>query len=130
MQTLWFILITFMLSMYVMLDGFDLGAGVIHLSVGKTNQERKTILRTIGPGLVLFWLLLSSTPTNSVERRSELTRKLAERVCKDVGDAVREARHDVLPIEHVIDVERRGRPVDACGAPHVDLLPLRPDDPH
>ncbi len=49
MQTLWFILVAFMLSMYVLLDGFDLGAGVIHLSVGKTNQERTTILRTIGP---------------------------------------------------------------------------------
>ena len=49
MQTVWFIVIAFMLSMYTLLDGFDLGAGVIHLSVGKTNQERKTILRTIGP---------------------------------------------------------------------------------
>jgi len=48
-QTLWFILVAFMLGMYTLLDGFDLGAGVIHLSAGKTNQERKTILRTIGP---------------------------------------------------------------------------------
>jgi len=48
-QTLWFILVAFMLSMYVLLDGFDLGAGVIHLSVGKTNAERTTVLRTIGP---------------------------------------------------------------------------------
>src|SRR6266702_4542435 len=31
MQTLWFILVAFMLTMYVVLDGFDLGAGVMHL---------------------------------------------------------------------------------------------------
>ncbi len=31
MQTLWFILVGFMITMYVLLDGFDLGAGVIHL---------------------------------------------------------------------------------------------------
>src|SRR5579884_500406 len=49
MQTLWFILVAFMLSMYVLLDGFDLGAGVIHLSAAKDDAERRTIMRAIGP---------------------------------------------------------------------------------
>src|ERR671938_2086341 len=49
MQTLWFILVAFMLTMYVILDGFDLGAGVIHLFAAKTNDERRLILRAIGP---------------------------------------------------------------------------------
>src|SRR3981081_3967821 len=49
MPTLWFILICFMLTMYVLLDGFDLGAGSIHLFAAKTEQERRTILRAIGP---------------------------------------------------------------------------------
>jgi cytochrome d ubiquinol oxidase subunit II len=49
MQTLWFILVAFMLTMYVLLDGFDLGAGVIHLVAARTNDERRTILRAIGP---------------------------------------------------------------------------------
>src|SRR5437660_2921567 len=49
MQTLWFILIAFMLSTYVVLDGFDLGAGVIHLFVARDDQERRLILRAIGP---------------------------------------------------------------------------------
>lgn len=49
MQTLWFILIVFMLTMYVLLDGFDLGAGVLHLIAARTNMERRTILRAIGP---------------------------------------------------------------------------------
>src|ERR671927_1738932 len=49
LQTLWFILVAFMLTMYVVLDGFDLGAGVIHLVAAKTNDERRIILRSIGP---------------------------------------------------------------------------------
>jgi cytochrome d ubiquinol oxidase subunit II len=49
MQTLWFILIGFMLTMYVVLDGFDLGAGAIHLWAAKTNEERRMILQAIGP---------------------------------------------------------------------------------
>src|SRR6266516_5747355 len=49
MQTLWFILIACMLTMYVLLDGFDLGAGVIHLFAAKNNVERRMILQAIGP---------------------------------------------------------------------------------
>jgi cytochrome bd ubiquinol oxidase subunit II len=49
MQTLWFILVGFMLSMYVVLDGFDLGAGAIHLFAAKNDDERRLILRAIGP---------------------------------------------------------------------------------
>ncbi|HTK08502.1 MAG TPA: cytochrome d ubiquinol oxidase subunit II [Ktedonobacteraceae bacterium] len=49
MQTTWFILVAFMLTMYVLLDGFDLGAGTIHLLIAHTNAERQAILRSIGP---------------------------------------------------------------------------------
>src|SRR5947209_16998529 len=49
MPTLWFILIAFMLSMYVVLDGFDLGAGVIYLFAAKNDEERRLILQAIGP---------------------------------------------------------------------------------
>src|SRR5437763_11539848 len=49
MQTLWFILIALMLGMYVVLDGFDLGAGVIHLFAAKNDEERRLILQAIGP---------------------------------------------------------------------------------
>ena len=31
MQTIWFMLIAVMIAVYVVLDGFDLGAGIIHL---------------------------------------------------------------------------------------------------
>lgn len=49
MQTLWFVLVAFMLSMYVLLDGFDLGAGIIHLVAARSNAERRAVLRAIGP---------------------------------------------------------------------------------
>ena len=49
MPTLWFILVAFMLTMYVLLDGFDLGAGIIHLVAARTDTERRLILRAIGP---------------------------------------------------------------------------------
>src|SRR5512143_3245862 len=49
METLWFVIVALMLVAYVVLDGFDIGAGVIHLIAGRTDEERRTILRAIGP---------------------------------------------------------------------------------
>jgi cytochrome bd ubiquinol oxidase subunit II len=48
-ETIWFIAVAFMIAMYVLLDGFDLGAGAIHLIAAKNDRERRTILRAIGP---------------------------------------------------------------------------------
>ena len=45
----WFWLVAIMITGYVVLDGFDLGAGVIHLFIAKTDQERRMVLRTVGP---------------------------------------------------------------------------------
>ncbi|GCF11586.1 cytochrome d ubiquinol oxidase subunit II [Dictyobacter arantiisoli] len=49
MQTLWFILVALMLTIYVILDGFDLGAGIIHLFAARNEDERRAILQAIGP---------------------------------------------------------------------------------
>lgn len=49
MQTLWFILVGCMLTAYVVMDGFDLGAGVIHLFTGRSDTDRRLILGAIGP---------------------------------------------------------------------------------
>src|SRR5882672_12050997 len=49
MGTIWFCLIAIMLAVYVLLDGFDLGAGAIHLFVAKTDEERRAVLASIGP---------------------------------------------------------------------------------
>jgi cytochrome d ubiquinol oxidase subunit II len=48
-ETLWFVLVAFMLTAYVVLDGFDLGAGLIGPLVAKTYPERRLVLHTIGP---------------------------------------------------------------------------------
>ena len=49
METVWFILVAIMITGYVVLDGFDLGAGVLHLLIAKTDEERQLVIRTIGP---------------------------------------------------------------------------------
>lgn len=49
METLWFILVALMLIAYVVLDGFDLGAGIISPFVARNHDERRLILRAIGP---------------------------------------------------------------------------------
>jgi cytochrome bd ubiquinol oxidase subunit II len=49
MATLWFCLVAVMIAIYVLLDGFDLGAGAIHLLIARTDVERRQILASIGP---------------------------------------------------------------------------------
>jgi cytochrome d ubiquinol oxidase subunit II len=49
METLWFTIVAVMVAAYVVLDGFDLGAGAIYLGAGKTSEDRRKILRAIGP---------------------------------------------------------------------------------
>lgn len=45
----WFALVAIALGVYVVLDGFDFGVGILHRVVAKTDAERKTLLRSIGP---------------------------------------------------------------------------------
>lgn len=49
METLWFYIVAVMIAVYVVLDGFDLGAGILHLFVARTDSERRTVLQSIGP---------------------------------------------------------------------------------
>jgi cytochrome d ubiquinol oxidase subunit II len=49
MASLWFWIVAAMIATYVVLDGFDLGAGAIYLIAAKTNEERRQVLRAIGP---------------------------------------------------------------------------------
>jgi len=51
MNTAWFILLGGLLIGYAVLDGIDLGIGMLHLALGKTDGERRTNLNAIGP----FW---------------------------------------------------------------------------
>jgi cytochrome bd ubiquinol oxidase subunit II len=49
MGHVWFCLVAVMLTVYVILDGFDIGTGILHLSVAHTDSERRLVLASIGP---------------------------------------------------------------------------------
>ena len=49
MVELWYALVTFAAAAYVVLDGFDLGAGALHLFVARNDEERRAVLGAIGP---------------------------------------------------------------------------------
>lgn len=51
MAELWFCILGMMLVAYTVLDGFDFGAGMLHLFVAKSDAERRTVISAIGP----FW---------------------------------------------------------------------------
>lgn len=51
LQVIWFVLIGVLFTVYAVLDGFDLGVGVIHPFIAKTDTERRTLLAAVGP----FW---------------------------------------------------------------------------
>ncbi len=49
MGTIWFCLVAIMIAGYVVLDGFDIGVGVLHLLIARTDHERRALIRSIGP---------------------------------------------------------------------------------
>src|ERR1700682_528195 len=49
MGTLWFWIVAAMLIAYIVLDGFDLGVGIVFPFVARTEEERQHALRAIGP---------------------------------------------------------------------------------
>jgi cytochrome d ubiquinol oxidase subunit II len=49
MASIWFWLVAALLTMYVVLDGFDLGSGAIYPLVARSDGERRAVLKSIGP---------------------------------------------------------------------------------
>ncbi|MFR7746915.1 MAG: cytochrome d ubiquinol oxidase subunit II [Eggerthellaceae bacterium] len=49
LQIVWFILIGVLLAGYFILDGFDLGAGILYPFVAKTEREKAMVRRSVGP---------------------------------------------------------------------------------
>jgi len=46
---IWFAIVALTITLYVLLDGFDLGAGALHLFVARTDVERRQVFAAIGP---------------------------------------------------------------------------------
>ncbi len=49
MEFFWYLILGGMLAMYMILDGYDFGAGIIHLFFAKSESDKKAITRAIGP---------------------------------------------------------------------------------
>ena len=49
LPTIWAILVTVLIAGYIVTDGFDLGVGILHTIVAKTDIERRVTLNAIGP---------------------------------------------------------------------------------
>ncbi|MGK2857500.1 MAG: cytochrome d ubiquinol oxidase subunit II [Thermoanaerobaculia bacterium] len=49
LQTTWFLLIGVLLTGYAILDGFDLGVGMMHMFIAKSDRDRRILVNSIGP---------------------------------------------------------------------------------
>jgi cytochrome bd ubiquinol oxidase subunit II len=49
MGAIWFWMVAVMLVAYVVLDGFDIGVGILYPILARTEEDRSVMLRSIGP---------------------------------------------------------------------------------
>jgi cytochrome d ubiquinol oxidase subunit II len=49
----WYVILTFLLTGFILLEGFDIGAGMLLYIVGNSDDERRAVIAAIGP--LLSW---------------------------------------------------------------------------
>jgi cytochrome bd ubiquinol oxidase subunit II len=49
LNDVWFLLFVFIIAGYLILDGFDMGVGILLIPLARTDNERRTFLNSIGP---------------------------------------------------------------------------------
>jgi len=49
LPTIWAFLVTVLIAGYILTDGFDLGVGILHTIIAKTDIERRVMINAIGP---------------------------------------------------------------------------------
>src|SRR2546428_1888561 len=49
METFWYAVVTLMLALYVVLDGFDFGVGILYPFLGRSEAARDVMHAAIGP---------------------------------------------------------------------------------
>ena len=45
----WFAILCFMLTVFVLLDGWNIGAGIVHHLIGRSDTERRLVVAALGP---------------------------------------------------------------------------------
>lgn len=49
LNIIWYILFVIIIAGYLIMDGFDIGVGILHMFVAKNDEERRISLNSIGP---------------------------------------------------------------------------------
>ncbi|MHB8542716.1 MAG: cytochrome d ubiquinol oxidase subunit II [Leptospirales bacterium] len=49
LKVIWWVLVLLMLTGFAVMDGFDLGIGILLLWIGRSDLERRTLLNSVGP---------------------------------------------------------------------------------
>ena len=49
LSDIWFVVFVIVIGGYLLLDGFDMGVGILHLPFAHTDGERRVLLNSIGP---------------------------------------------------------------------------------
>ena len=49
LNEIWFIIFIVVIAVYLILDGFDMGVGILHNFVARNDSERRISLNSIGP---------------------------------------------------------------------------------
>src|SRR6476620_9908964 len=49
LNAIWYVLFVIIIAGYLILDGFDMGVGILHLFAAKSDAERRVSLNSIGP---------------------------------------------------------------------------------
>jgi cytochrome bd-type quinol oxidase subunit 2 len=65
LPTLWFCLVAITITGYVLLDGFDLGAGILQMFATRTEAETSQVLRSISNSAVT-WIALSDSNSGAL----------------------------------------------------------------
>jgi cytochrome bd ubiquinol oxidase subunit II len=60
LNVIWYVLFVVIIAGYVGLDGFDMGVGILHLLVAKTDEERRISLNSIGALFAAFPMVYAS----------------------------------------------------------------------
>jgi cytochrome d ubiquinol oxidase subunit II len=116
MASLWYCVVALLIATYAVLDGLDLGAGVLYLIAAKTSNERLRVLRAIGPpwdGNEL-WLLAAAGAVYFAFPRLyasittgfylPLALVLGLLILRGISIALRPAVHQSLAAQQFIDV--------------------------